>query len=73
MATGKHRGLLLGLGIWDVAGGGGRRRLGLGCMWVGGGYAAWNHESPTFQEPEGWPGTSPGSGLRGERLLGIIP
>lgn len=31
MATGKHRGLLLGLGIWDVAGGEG----------VGGGGWAW--------------------------------
>lgn len=37
---------------------------GPGCMWVGGGYSAWNHQSPTFQEPEGGPGTSPGSGLR---------
>lgn len=34
MATGKHRGLPLGLGIWDVAGGGGCRRLGLGCVCV---------------------------------------
>lgn len=31
MATGKHRGLLLGLGIWDVAGGEG----------LGGGGWAW--------------------------------
>lgn len=45
MATGKHRGLLLGLGIWEVAGGGGWRRLSLGrsTFCVGGVcYPAWD-------------------------------
>lgn len=52
MATGKHQGLLLGLGIWEVAGGSRWRRLSLGWSNLEGGvcYPAWDHLPPHFQK-----------------------
>lgn len=41
MATGKHQGLLLVLGIWDMAGGGGQRRRAIAVG--GGGLGAQNY------------------------------
>lgn len=73
MATGKHRGLLLVLGIWDMAGGGGQRRRAIA---VGGGGLGTQNYLPLFffGEPEGQAGYFlPGSGVTRERMLRSNP
>lgn len=78
MATGKHRGLLLGLGIWGMwpEGRGRAEEAGPGLqqLWCGGCYAAWGHTPPPFRGPGGQARCfHSGSGIRGERPLGVSP